>query len=259
MQIDDEPGGGLRLTPAPKGAAIVVAIVGALLLCVSRLPEDRTLAFAASTTLVGLVILFGAAAAGSTAQTASLVRRVRSRGYVGTQPDDGGGNYREAPRRPLVLVDGEPLEGPVRVEVRRDRPRRGPDSYKVYLVGARQLMIVGAEAEGERARALVRRLESALGLAHPTPEPRLEGVREFCIDAEPPSALWLWLGLTVAYLALAFSLSHWLFARPELLARREPIVPLMLVPFGAICYGAWSTMGAASARARLRVEFGLRS
>ena len=46
VQIDDEAGGGLRLTPKRQGAAIVVAIVGALLLALSRLPEDRTLAFA---------------------------------------------------------------------------------------------------------------------------------------------------------------------------------------------------------------------
>src|SRR6185312_3543415 len=130
VRIDDEPGGGLRLRAARQSAAIVIAVAGAILLCLSRLPEDRTLAFAASTTLVGLVILVGAAVAGTAAHTASLVRRVRGRAFVGTQPDDeGSGHYREAPRRPLVLVDGEPLEGPVRVEARRERPERGPAAY----------------------------------------------------------------------------------------------------------------------------------
>ena len=169
MQIDDEPGGGLRLTPARQGLTIVVGIVGALLLVVTRLPEDRTLAFAASTTLVGLVLLIGAASAGATARTASVVRRMRSRGFVGTQPDDGGGSYREAPRKPLVLVDGEPLEGPVRVEARRDRSERGPEFHRVYLVGARQILPIDSVPDAERARALVRRLESAIGLAHSTP------------------------------------------------------------------------------------------
>ncbi len=254
MQIDDEPGGGLRLTPARQGAAIVVAIVGAVLLAVSRLPQDRTLAFAASTTLVGLVMLFGAAIAGATARTASVVRRVRSRGFVGTRPDDGGSNYREAPRRPLVLVDGEPLEGPVRVEARRDRAERGPQLYRIYVAGARQLLLADDAPDAERARALVRRLESALGLAHTTAD--LE--REFRFDAEPAGALLLAVGFTLAYLALAFALSHWLFARPELVERREPIAPMILVPFGAICYGAWSKLGAAAACARLVEEFGLR-
>jgi len=256
VRIDDEPGGGLRLTPARQSAAIVIAVAGAILLCLSRLPEDRTLAFAASTTLVGLVILVGAAVAGTAAHTASLVRRVRGRVFVGTQPDDeGSGHYREAPRRPLVLVDGEPLEGPVRVEARRERPERGPAAYKVYLVGARQLLIVGDEPDGKRAGALVRRLESSLGLAPTTPDVE----REFRFAADPPGALWIALVSTIVYLALAFALSHWLFARPELVAQREPIAPLVLVPFGAVCYGAWSTIGAAAARARLAAEFALRS
>ena len=216
MQIDDEAGGGLRLTPKRQGAAIVVAIVGALLLAVSRLPEDRTLAFAASTTIVGLVMLVAAAVAGATARTASLVRAVRGRAFAGTQADDSGGNYREAPRRPLVLVDGEPLEGPVRVEARRDRPDRGVATYRVFLVGARQFIVAGDEPDAERARALVRRLEGALGLAYTTPDVE----REFRFTANPPGALWLTLGSTVAYLVLAFALSHWLFARPELVARR---------------------------------------
>ncbi|HEY2746335.1 MAG TPA: hypothetical protein VGL86_16995 [Polyangia bacterium] len=254
MRIDDEPGGGLRLTPARQGAAIVVAIVGALLLALSRLPEDRTLAFAASTTLVGLVMLFGAAYAGTTARTAALVRRLRSRGFIGTQPDDGGGSYREAPRKPLVLVDGEPLAGALRVEVRRDRAERGPSFYRVYIVGEKQLLPIDSAPDGERARALLRRLESALGLPHTTPDVE----REFRFDAEPEGALLLAFASTIAYLALAFALSHWLFARPELIERREPIAPMILVPFGAICYGAWSKLGAAAACARLVEEFGLR-
>lgn len=254
MQIEDEPGGGLRLTPARQGLTIVVGVVGALLLVASRLPEDRTLAFAASTTLVGLVMLFGAASAGATARTASVVRRVRGRAFVGTQPDEAGGSYREAPRKPLVLVDGEPLQGPLRVEARRDRAERGPEFHRVYLVGARQILPVDSVPDAERARALVRRLESALGLAPSTPDVE----RPFRLEAEPPGALLVMVGFTLAYLALAFVLSHWLFARPELIERREPIAPMILVPFGAIGYGAWSKLGAAAACARLVEEFGLR-
>ena len=58
----------------------------------------------------------------------------------------------------------------------------------------------------------MRRVESALGL--PLSEPNVE--RQFRFDEESPAALWLAFGFGVAYLALAFALSHWLFARPEL-------------------------------------------
>ena len=126
--------------------------------------------------------------------------------------------------------------------------------YKVYLVGARQLLVAGDEPDAERARALVRRLEGALGLDYTTPDVE----RVFPLAADPPGALLLTFGMTLAYLALAFALSHWLFARPELVATREPLAPLILVPFGAVCYGAWSKLGVAAARARLADEFGLR-
>lgn len=253
MQVDDEPGGGLRLLPK-QDRAIFFAVGAALLLAASRTLEDRTLAFAASTTLVGFVLLVGAAVAGSAARTAGLLRRVRSRGFVGTEPADGSGSYREAPRRPLVLLDGEKLEGPLRVLARRDRPTRAPAAYKVYLVGARQLAVVSEVDSAAEARALVRRLESALGC--PLTEPDVE--RPFVLDAESPAAWWLTIGLTAAYLALAFALSHWLFAHAELVPRREPVAPLILVSFGAVAYGAWSTVGAAAARARLVTEFDLR-
>jgi hypothetical protein len=253
VHVDDEPGGGLRLTP-DKEHAMLFAIVAAILLALSRMPEDRTLAFAASTTLVGFVMLVGAAVAGSAARTAGLVRRVRSRGFLGTELADGGGSYREAPRRAVVLLDGERLEGPFRVEARRDRPAREPGGYRVYLVGARQLVVIGEAATAEQARALCRRAGSALGqeLAEPDVE------REFRFDDESPAALWLTIGFTAGYLALAFALSHWLFARAELVTRREPIAPLILVPFGAVAYWAWSKVGAASSRGRLVAEFGLR-
>src|SRR5262249_39917688 len=102
VRIDDDSGGGLQPDPARPGAQPVIAFVGAVLLALSRLPQDRTLAFAASTTLVGLFILVGAAISGSAARTTGLVRRVRGRGFVGTQPDEGGGSYRQAPRRGMV-------------------------------------------------------------------------------------------------------------------------------------------------------------
>jgi hypothetical protein len=253
VRVDDEPGGGLRLTPG-KQHAMWFAIVAAFLLAASRTFEDRTLAFAASTTLVGFILLVGAAVAGSAARTASLVRRVRARGFVGTRPAEDGGSYRQAARRPVVLLDGAPLAGPLRVEARRDRPTSAPSAYKVYLIGAGELVIVDEVATAEQARALVRRVESALG--QELTQPDVE--REFHFDAQSPAGLWLTAGLTAAYLALAFALSHWLFADPQLVSRREPIAPLVLVPFGAIAYGAWSTVGAASARARLIAEFGLR-
>ena len=98
MQVDDEPGGGLRLTPG-RDYAMWVAIVAALLLAASRTFADRTLAFAASTTLVGFVLLVGAAVAGSTARTAALVRRVRQRGFIGTRAAEQGGSYRQAGRQ----------------------------------------------------------------------------------------------------------------------------------------------------------------
>jgi hypothetical protein len=254
VQVDDEPGGGLRLRPNGQ-RALVFAVGAAILLALSRLPEDRTLAFAASTTLVGFVMLVGAAVAGSAARTAALVRRVRRRGFVGSAVADGGGSYREAPRQPLVLVDGEPLQGPFRIEARRDRATRAAAGYKVYLVGARELVVVADVTTADEARALVRRLESALGQAL-TERPEVE--REFRFDDESPAAWWLTIGFTVGYLALAFALSHWLFARADLVARREPVAPLVLVPFGAVAYWAWSRVGAAAARARLIAEFGLR-
>jgi len=253
VQIDDEPGGGLKLTPKRENAALIVAFAGALLLALSRLPADRTLAFAASTTLVGLFILVGAMVAGTTARTASLVKRVRRSAFIGTERGDGG-SYREAPQRGLVLVDGEALEGPFRVAPRLDRPSRGPATYKVYVVGARHLLMVDDVPTADAARALVRRVESALGLPLGTSDVE----RQFRFDDESPAALWMTLGFAAGYLALAFALSHWLFARPDLVAQREPIAPLILVPFGAIAYGAWSKVGAASARARLAAEFDLR-
>lgn len=253
MQIDDEPSGGLKLTPTRENSAMIVAIVGAFLLALSRLPSDRTLAFAASTTLVGLILLAVAAVVGTATRTATLVRRVRRSGFIGTERGDGG-SYREAARQGVVILDGETLEGPFRVEARLDRPSRGPASYKVYLVGARQLLIVGDVATAELARALVRRVESALGL--PLAEANVE--RPFRFDDESPAALLLALGFGVAYLALAFALSHWLFARRELVTQREPIAPLILVPFGAVAYWAWSKVGADAACARLSAEFDLR-
>jgi hypothetical protein len=253
VRVDDEPGGGLRLTPG-KQHAMWFAIVAAFLLAASRTLEDRTLAFAASTTLVGFILLVGAAVAGSAARTGSLVRRIRSRGFVGTQPAEEGGSYRHAARRPLVQLDGAPVRGPFRVEARRDRPTRAPSAYKVYLIGASELLIVGEMTTADQARALVRRIESALG--QELTQPDVE--REFYFDPQSRASAWLTVGLTAGYLALAFSLSHWLFAHAELVPRREPIAPLVLVPFGAIAYGAWSTVGAAAARARLVAEFGLR-
>lgn len=253
MRIDDEPGGGLLLSPH-KDRSIWVAIGAALLLAASRMLEDRTLAFAASTTLVGFVLLVGASVAGSAARTAALVRRVRTRGFIGTQPAAEGGSYREAARQPIVFLDGVALEGPYRVEARRDRPTSGPTAYKVYLVGSAQLVIVDEVQTADQARALVRRVETALGL-EPT-QPDVE--REFLFDGPSRVTTALTIALTAGYLALAFALSHWLFAHPELVGEREPIAPLVLLPFGAIAYGAWSTVGAASARARLVAEFTLR-
>ena len=100
----------------------------------------------------------------------------------------------------------------------------------------------------------MRRVESALGL--PLAEANVE--RPFRFDDESPAALLLALGFGVAYLALAFALSHWLFARRELVTQREPIAPLILVPFGAVAYWAWSKVGADAACARLSAEFDLR-
>ena len=154
----------------------------------------------------------------------------------------------------MVLIDGAALQGPFRVEARRDRATSAPFAYKVYVIGERELVIVDEVTSAERARALVRRVESALG--QELTQPDVE--REFHFDAESPAALRLTIGLSAGYLALAFALSHWLFANPELVPQREPIAPLVLVPFGAIAYGAWSTVGAAAARARLIAEFGLR-
>jgi len=251
VQLDEEPGGGLRLTPT-RSYATWFAVGAALLLALSRLPADRTLAFAASTTIVGFVMLVGAAVAGTAARTAALVRRVRTRGFLGTLPGDGG--YRAAPRRPAVLVDGDELEGPFRVEARREPRAAGVAVYKVYLVGARQLLVVGEAGEAAAARALVRRVDSALG--HELGEADVE--RDFLFEAESPLALIMTVGFTAAYLALAFALSHWLFADAARVAEREPIAPLILAPFGAVCYVAWSKVGAAAARARLVAEFGLR-
>lgn len=251
MQIDDEPGGGLRLTPRRQHATWF-AVAAALLLALSRLPADRTLAFAASTTIVGFVILVGAALAGGAARTAGLVRRVRARAFIGTTPGDGG--YRAAPRRAAVLVDGEALEGPFRVEARREPKSATVATYKIYLVGARQILVVGEARDDAAARALVRRVGAALG--HELVVPDVE--REFHFDADAAATLGLTLGLTVAYLALAFALAHWLFAEPARVAGREPVAPLVLAPFGALCYVAWSKVGAAAARARLTAEFGLR-
>jgi len=228
------------------------AVGAALLLALSRLPEDRTLAFAASTTIVGFVMLVGAAIAGSAARTAALVRRVRARAFVGTMPGDG--SYRAPPRRAAVIIDGDALEGPFRVEARREPRGGGAAIYKVYLIGARQLLIVGEVGDAAAARALVRRVDAALG--HELGEPDVE--REFRFEADSPVALGMTLAFTAAYLALAFALSHWLFEAPARVAEREPIAPLILAPFGAVCYGAWSKVGGAAARARLVAEFGLR-
>jgi len=230
------------------------AIVAAFLLAASRTLEDRTLAFAASTTLVGFILLVGAAVAGSAARTAALVRRVRSRGFIGTRAAEEGGSYRHAARQPVVLLDGAPFAGPFRVEARRDRPTSAPSAYKVYLIGASELVIIGEVTTAEQARALVRRIESALGQELT----QADVEREFHFDGPSRAASWLTVGFTAGYLALAFALSHWLFADAELVSRREPIAPLVLVPFGLIAYGAWSTVGAASARARLIAEFALR-
>ena len=113
---------------------------------------------------------------------------------------------------------------------------------------------IGELADAGAARALVRRIESALGIE--LTQPDLE--RGFADDERSPAALWLAIGSTAAYLALAFALAHWLFARPELVERREPMAPLILVPFGAVCYVAWSTVGAAAVRSRLAADLGLR-
>src|SRR5205823_14544046 len=109
----------------------------------------------------------------------------------------------------------------------------------------------GDAVTADGARALVRRVQTALG-----PElaaaPDVE--REFVLDAGTPATWWLTIGFVVGYLALAFALSHWLFAHAELVWQREPVVPLVLLPYGAIAYWAWRKVGAASARARLIAE-----
>ncbi|MCU1283221.1 MAG: hypothetical protein JWM53_6767 [bacterium] len=254
MRIDDEPSGGLRLTPPDVRVWMLLLPVALVLLAITRLPSDRALAFAASSTLTGAIMLALAARTGVTARTAELVLRIRRRAFVGTVAVDGGGAYREAARRALVLVDGAELAGPVRVEVRRDRESRGPVSYKIYLVGERQLVIVDGLADGAAARVLAHRLERALG-HEPSP---LDVEREFAISEDSPATMWLLLTVVAGYMGLAVALSHWLFSRPALLTEREPIAPLVLVSFGAASYWAWSTVGAAAARARVVAEFGLR-
>ncbi len=153
-----------------------------------------------------------------------------------------------------MLLDGEPLDGPFRVEVRRDRGARGAPIYRVFLVGARQLVTIAVADDAADAGALGRRIELALG--HEPTQLDVERELRFAEATRAPS--WLMPVLVGGYLGLAFALSRWLFAHADLVTQREPIAPLILVSFGAVAYWAWSKVGAASARARLTTELGLR-
>ncbi len=253
MRVDDQPDGGLLLRPARDlGATLSVVAMGAALLALAALPRDRALAFAASTTLAGVIVIAFAAGFGAIARTADVVRRIKKRGFVGTVAAEG--HYREAPRQPLAIVDGERLDGEVRVEVRRDRPPHGAVSHPVFLVGARYVVLVDAPADAQAACALARRLELALGLAPARHDPE----RELRLVVDSPATALLLVAAVVAYLGLAFALAHWLFARPELLETREPLAPLCVGGFGATAYWAWSKVGAAAARERVVAEFTLR-
>ena len=86
-----------------------------------------------------MLLLAAAAFAGNAARTGDAGAPRAPLAASSAAERGEGGSYREAPLPGVVMLDGETLEGPFRVEARLDRPSRGPASYKVYLVGARQL------------------------------------------------------------------------------------------------------------------------
>ena len=108
------------------------------------------------------------------------MRRVRARGFIGTQPAEEGGSYREAARRPLVQLDRRAA----RRSVSRRSATRSADARPVRLQGVshrrQQLLVVDEVTTADQARALVRRIESALG--HALTQPDVE--REFHFDAQ---------------------------------------------------------------------------